>query len=110
MTEIATDDDQSGFVAEEPDHCLDCFRLIHPGETYYPGEDDTVLYPNCVSDLHISGDFDTIHATEKIAVDYGSGLIRMRRAGAAIIVTLGGVRHLVDALVEAGVRLANPET
>jgi hypothetical protein len=34
MTETPTDD-KPGFVAEEPEHCRACYRLIHPGETYY---------------------------------------------------------------------------
>jgi hypothetical protein len=24
-----------GFVAEEPEHCFVCYRLIRPGQTYY---------------------------------------------------------------------------
>ena len=28
-------DDKRGFVAEEPEHCFACYRLIRPGQTYY---------------------------------------------------------------------------
>ena len=34
MTETPNDD-TPGFVAEEPEHCFACFRLIRPGQTYY---------------------------------------------------------------------------
>ena len=34
MTETPTDD-KPGFVAEEPEHCHACCRLIQRGETYY---------------------------------------------------------------------------
>ena len=33
MTETPTDD-QPGFVAEKPEHCHACYRLIEPGQTY----------------------------------------------------------------------------
>jgi hypothetical protein len=36
------------FTATQPEHCLDCFRLIRSGETYYQSEDGTVLYPSVV--------------------------------------------------------------
>ena len=29
------DDDMPGFVAEKPEHCFACYRLIRPGQTYY---------------------------------------------------------------------------
>ena len=94
-------------MATEPKHCLDCFRLIRLGETYHLSGDGTVLCPMCASDLLIGEDFETIKAIGQVAVDYGSGLIRLRREGAAIIVAPGEVRHLGDALVEAGVRLVD---
>lgn len=90
-------------------HCLDCFRLIRPGEVYHEGKDGTVLCPNCVSNLLIGEDVGTIQATERVAVDYGGGLIRVRREGAAVIVAPGEVRHLVDALVEAATRVVDDQ-
>jgi hypothetical protein len=96
-------------TATKLEHCLDCFRLIRPGETYHLGKDGTVLCPMCVSDLLIGEEYDTIQATEQVAVDYGGGLIRVRREGAAIIVVPGEVRHLVDALVEAATRVVDPQ-
>jgi hypothetical protein len=103
------DRDVPALRATDPEHCLDCLRLIRPGETYHLGKDGTVLCPNCVSNLLIGEEFDTIQATDKVAVDYGGGLIRVRREGAAVIVEPGEVRHLVDALVEAGVQLADKQ-
>ena len=34
MSDIPNDD-KPGFVAEEPEHCFACYRLIRPGQTYY---------------------------------------------------------------------------
>jgi hypothetical protein len=34
MTETPTDG-QPGFVAEGPEHCHACYRLIRPDQTYY---------------------------------------------------------------------------
>ena len=40
-------DDQPGFVAEEPVHCYACFRLIRPGQTYYLTIEHEVLCAGC---------------------------------------------------------------
>jgi hypothetical protein len=85
-------------TATDPEHCLDCFRLIRPGEFYHQGKDGTVLCPNCVSDLLIGEDFDTIQATDQVPVDCGGSWIRLRREGTALMVMPGGVRHLPDGL------------
>lgn len=108
MTECSPSDTRA-LTATAPEHCLDCFRLIRPGETYYPGEDDTVLCPICVSNLLIGEDFDTIQATDQGAVDYGGGLIRVRRVEAAIIVAPDEVRYLVDALAKGATRLVDEQ-
>ena len=34
MTETPNDDNP-GFVAQRPEHCHACYRLIQPGEMYY---------------------------------------------------------------------------
>ena len=101
--------DSIALIASEPGQCLDCFRLIGPGETYHQGQDDSVLCPTCVSNLLIGEDYDAIQATEGMAVDYGGGLIRLRREGAATIVAPGEVRHQVDALVEAAARVVDEQ-
>ena len=60
-------------MGAEPEHCLDCIRLIRPGETYHQGSYGTVLCPNCFSDLLLGEDFATVEATAQTAVDYGGG-------------------------------------
>jgi len=74
--------DTIALVASEPEHCLDCFRMIRPGETYHLGKNGTVLCPMCVSGL--------LTATPD-PTNLPSGLIRERgrfetlyRAGYAI--------------------------
>jgi len=42
MTGVPTDD-QPGFVAEKPERCFTCFRLIRPGQTYYLTIEQEVL-------------------------------------------------------------------
>ena len=34
MSDIPNDE-KPGFVAEKPEHCFACYRLIRPGQTYY---------------------------------------------------------------------------
>ena len=46
MTETPNDD-HPGFVAQEPEHCSACFRLIRPGHTYYLTVENTVLCADC---------------------------------------------------------------
>jgi hypothetical protein len=101
----AVSGESTALIVTDPEHCLDCSRLIRPGETYYLGQDDTVLCPTGVSDLLNGEDFETIQETERVAVDYGGGLLRLRREAAAIIIAPEEVRHLADALVEAATRL-----
>jgi len=40
MSDIPNDD-KPGFVAEKPEHCFACYRLIRPGQTYYLTVDST---------------------------------------------------------------------
>ena len=49
MSDIPNDD-KPGFVAEEPEHCFACFRLIRPGQTYYLTIKNTVLCADCALD------------------------------------------------------------
>jgi hypothetical protein len=46
MTEPPTDD-ESGFAAEEPEHCHDCYRLIRPGQGYFLTMELAALCPDC---------------------------------------------------------------
>ena len=92
-------------IVATPDHRLDCFRLIRPGRNYYQGNGNTVLCPTCCGNLLIGEDSQALTTTSGLIVDYGGGLIRIRREGATIEVKTRAVRHLVDALVEAAVGL-----
>ena len=47
MTEIPTDD-QPGFVAEEPEHWHDCYRLIRTGQRYFLTIEQAVVGPDCM--------------------------------------------------------------
>jgi hypothetical protein len=49
MTHTSTDD-QPGFMAEEPEHCFACSRLIRPGQTYYLTIEQEVLCEDCALD------------------------------------------------------------
>ncbi len=49
MTETPSGD-QPGFVAERPEHCSACFRLILPGQTYYLTLEHEVLCTDCALD------------------------------------------------------------
>ena len=42
MPETPTDD-LPGFVAGEPEHCHDCYRLIRPGQTYFLTIEQAIL-------------------------------------------------------------------
>lgn len=42
--------DKPGFVAERPEHCPACFRLIRPGQTYYLTIEQEVLCADCALD------------------------------------------------------------
>ena len=39
--------DKPGFVAEKPEHCHACFRLIRPGQIYYLTIEHQVLCADC---------------------------------------------------------------
>jgi hypothetical protein len=40
-------EDKPGFVAEKPEHCFACYRLIRPGQTYYLTIDGIVHCEDC---------------------------------------------------------------
>jgi hypothetical protein len=56
----APNDDNPGFLADTPEHCLGRFWLIRPGGTYQQGKDNSMLCPTCFRNLLINDDFDTI--------------------------------------------------
>ncbi len=42
-------DDKPGFVAEKPEHCHACYRLIRPGQTYYLTIGQAIWAKGCIS-------------------------------------------------------------
>ncbi len=53
MTETPTDD-QPGFVAEEPEHCHACYRLIRPDQTYFLTIGQAILCEACLETANAS--------------------------------------------------------
>lgn len=90
-----------------PDHCLDCYRLIRPGQRFYQGSGGTALCPTCHGRLLIGEEYRTLTTTSGLVVDYDGGLIRIRRDGAAIVVKPQEVSLLAGAL-GAGANQALP--
>jgi hypothetical protein len=72
MTETP-DDDQPGFIAEEPEHCNACYRLIQPGQTYYLTIGQAILCEGCITTA------DAIRVTEDLAVVVEDGRLLVRR-------------------------------
>ena len=104
MTEIVTDDDQSGFVANEPEHCSACFRLIRPDQPYYLTIENTVLCGDCVL-------FDgVIRVRDDLSVELKRDRPLIQRGRAQVEVFPGEIRHLANALAEAAVRLVDRQT
>lgn len=93
MTETPPDD-KPGFVAQEPEHCHDCYGLIQPGGTYYLTIEDAVLCPDCVRVA------DAIRLSGGLTVEVREDRLLVQRGSAEVEVFPHVERHLVDALVE----------
>jgi hypothetical protein len=100
MTETPNDD-KPGFVAEEPVHCLVCFHLIPPGQTYYLTIEHEVLCADCALDEGV------IRVREDLAVEVKRDRLSIQRGRAEVEVFPGEIRHLVNALAEAAGRLVD---
>ncbi len=61
MTETPNDD-QPGIVAEEPERCHACYRLIQPGQTYYLTIGQAILCEGCL------GAADAIRVSDDLVV------------------------------------------
>ena len=94
-------DDKPGFVAEKPEHCFACYRLIRAGEPYYLTIDGIVHCEECALSKGV------IRVREDLAVEVKRDRLLVRRGDAEVEVFPGEIRHLVNALVEAGVRMAD---
>jgi hypothetical protein len=100
-------EDTLPLIAQHPEHCFECFRLIRPGETYYQTAENTVLCQQCVRKGVSMEVLDTIQATDDLVVEVGEDRLRVRRGDTRVEVLLTEVRHLVDALGEAAARAVN---
>ena len=100
MTETPNED-KPGFLATKPEHCFGCYRLIHPGQTYYLTMEYEVLCADCALDECV------IRVREDLAVEVKSDRLLVRRGEAELEVFPGEIRHLVNALAEATGRLVD---
>jgi hypothetical protein len=94
-------DNQPGFVAEVPEHCHACYRLIQPGQTYYLTIGQAILCDRCIRSA------DAIRVTDDLVVVVEDKRLLVRRGNLVVEVHRGEVRRLVDALVEAATRLVD---
>ena len=83
-------------MAEKPGRCFACFRLIRPGQTYYLTMEQEVLCADCALDEGV------IHVREDLVVDVKRDRVVVRRGEAEVEVLPHEIRHLVNALAEAG--------
>ena len=88
-------------MAEEPEHCHACYRLIQPGQTYFLTIGQGIVCERCTRTA------DAIRVTEDLAVAVEDGRLVVRRGRTAVEVLPHEVRHLVDALVEGVVSLSD---
>jgi hypothetical protein len=92
--------DHPGFVASEPEHCSACFRLIRPGQTYYLTIENTVLFADCALGegvIRVRGD---------LAVEIKRDRLLIQRGKSGVEVCPNEIRHLVNALAEAGASMS----
>ena len=84
----APNDDQPGFVAEEPEHCHACYRLIQPGQTYYLAVGQAILCEGCIRTA------DAVRVTDDLAVAVEDGRLLVRRGDSAVVVLPREVGHV----------------
>lgn len=97
-------DDQPGFIAGKLEHCFGCFQRIRPGQTCYVTIEHAVLCASCALDQK------AILVREHLAVEVKRDWPVARCGEAEVKVLPGEVRHLVDALAEAAVRVMDQRT
>ena len=96
-------EDTMPMTSQHSEHCHRCYRLIPPGETHYETGKNTVLCKRCAA----AKSLDAIQAADDLAVEIHEHHLTLRRGNESLDVRLDEVRHLVDALVDAAVRLVN---
>jgi hypothetical protein len=80
-------DDQPGFVAEEPEHCDACYRLIQPGQTHYLTIGQAILCEGCIRTA------DAFRVTDDLAVVVEDGRLQVRRGSATVEVSPSEAGH-----------------
>jgi hypothetical protein len=91
MTDIPNDD-KAGFVAEKPEHCFACYRLIRPGQTYYLTIEGIVHCEDCALSQG------TIRVREDLIVEVRRDLPVLQPGTTQVEDCPLEVRHLVNAL------------
>ncbi len=86
-------------MAEKPGHCFACYRLIRPGQIYHLTIEFEVLCEDCALSQG------AIRVREDLAVEIRRDRLLIQRGGAQVEVFPGEIRHLVNPLVKAVVRL-----
>ena len=94
-------DDKSGFVAEKPEHCFACYRLIRPCQTYYLTIEGVVHCEDCALSEGV------VRVREDLAVKVKRDWLLVQRGKAEVEIFLGEIRHLVNTLAEGAARLVN---
>jgi hypothetical protein len=89
-------DDQPGFVAEEPEQCRACYRLIEPGKRYYLTIGQAILCEGCIRTA------DAIRVTDDLVVVVEDEQFLVRRGDATVVVLPHEVRRLVDQKAQEG--------
>ena len=90
MSDIPNDD-KPGFVAEKPEHCFACYRLIRPGQTYYLTIEGIVHCEDCALSEGV------IRVRDDLAVEVSRDRLLIQRGKAEVEVFPGEIRHLVNA-------------
>ena len=96
------DQNSEALIAQHPEHCHNCYRLILTGEMYNETDEDAWLCEQCAG----SQVLDTIQVTDDLVVELVDDHLMVRRGDKAIMVRLNEVRPLVDASVNGAAYLA----
>ena len=65
--------DKPGFVAEKPEHCFACYRLIRPGQIYHP-----IIGLAMLCSIHFEA-ADPMRVTDDLVVVVEDGRLLVRR-------------------------------
>lgn len=90
-------------MADKPEHCFACYRLIRPGQTYYLTIEGIVHCEDCALSKGV------IRVRGDLAVEVNRDRLLIQRGTAEVEVFPAKVRHLVKALAEAAVGLMDQE-